>query len=124
MIVVNEIGKDKFFALVKDLLNKCDNLELENYQGSNSFFVGAALNPEDTSQDFRAISTLNCQVIWNCIDFPTPIEQKIIVAKVNTLVTLCAESEVQVQQNKTQAELFMEPVLREFFETGKEVLNE
>ena len=54
--------------------------------------------------------------------FPLPslTEQKAIVDKVETLLAICDQLEVQISQNQTHAEQLMQAVLREAFSQNSE----
>jgi type I restriction enzyme S subunit len=58
---------------------------------------------------------------WENITIPLPPleEQKAIVKKVNSLMTLCDELEAEIERSKTTQEKWMESSLREVFEGDK-----
>lgn len=58
------------------------------------------------------------------ISIPPMEEQLVIVEKVNSLMVLCDALEQEVQQSQKRSELLMQSVLREVFESKKDILKE
>lgn len=89
--------------------------ESKNLDFKFIFYLLKTLNLESIGKGIKPGLNRN-EVYILPISLPPLVEQKRIVAKVNELMRLCDELEVQIKENKKSSELLMNAVLRESFE--------
>ena len=105
-------------ALLKVCIN--ERIILKKYFGM--LFESYIMNT-NTLQDVKgtAIKNIPSMVILKKMVIPLPplSEQKRIVEKVDSLMKMCDELELRINENKKSSELLMGAVLKESFEDGK-----
>ncbi|WP_025665637.1 restriction endonuclease subunit S [Aquimarina megaterium] len=82
------------------------------------FFIDITKSDLERYAPSTAQKNINLGILFG-LNFPLPPleEQKVIVQKVNTLMGLCDQLEVQIKTGKEQSEKLMQSVLREVFTT-------